>query len=590
MSVRKILLLAFTATFLMVRSAVAQPEARIQFVQTGVDALKADLMYLVELSPTPALKKQWKETLEPLLDSFAEGLEPTKPIRVDVIIGKDIGYEIHFPIQKLDGKAGFVPNIIGFGFNVKKLGPDLYSVTQAGGRGTQSKNAMFMRHVNGYASIGATQAAVPANMANPITDPAKGVQPLIDRNFDVIASLKNSSTAADLAGRRKNFQELRKQIEAGLAFKRNEDKNDFALRKLTLVQNLDEAERFVVETDELVIGWSTHIADKTPGRGRADFSILALPDTDLAKSTEVLASKSSYFANVELSKNGAVSGKLNFAVDPLRVTHLKEFYTVIRPVLELRIDKRDSLKTAAQKKAAKQAAGLLIDIMEEGLSLSTADLFLDLRTAGDNKHTLICGARTANGKKADELLKLLPQVMPEREVKLDIQKIGEDASVHSITVPKHRLPAFQKLFPGETQFYVATSKDAVWGAAGVDALAELEAAMKQVSQPAPETVDPRVLYFKAHAGRLVDLLDIAKPEPQKIDESLSKDEQKRLIQQRKDLEQVHKLALEATADCDAVFTGEMKKVGNKVEGSMDVSECVLKFIGAVTADFAKVFQ
>ena len=589
-SVRNFLLLALTATLLMVRSAVAQPEARFQVVQTGVDPLKADLKYLVELSPSTALKKQWKETLEPLLDSFAEGLDPTKPIRVDVIVGKDIGYEMHFPISKLDKKGGFIPNITGFGFNVKSLGPDLYSVTQAGGKGAAAKNPMFMRYVNGYASIAMTQAAVPANMPHPITDKDKGVQPLIDKGYDVIGSMKNGVAPADLATRRKNFLELRKQLEAGLAFKRNEDKNDFAMRKLALVQNLDEGERFVVETEELTLGWTTTIADKDPGRGRAEFSISAIPGTDLAKSTEILAAKPSYFANVELSKTSVISGKLNFAVDALRVAHLKELYSTVRPVVEARIDKRPTIKEPAQKKAAKQAAGLLIDMLNEGLELGVADLFLDVRSAGDGKHTLICGVRSANGKKADELVKLLPQITVGRDVKLDIQKIGEDVSVHSVAIPKHRQEAFQKVFPGETMLYVATSKNAVWGAAGVNALAELEAAIKQTASAAPETVDPRVAYFSAHAGKLVDLIEIAKPEPQKIDTTLSKDEQKRLEQLEKDLQKIRKLAVDATADCDAVFSGEVKKVGNKVEGSIDVSECVLKFIGSVTADFSKIFQ
>mgnify|MGYP001553735377 FL=1 len=58
MSVRNFLLLSLTATLLMVRSVAAQPEARIQFVQTGIDHLKDDLKHLVELGLTPALWKQ----------------------------------------------------------------------------------------------------------------------------------------------------------------------------------------------------------------------------------------------------------------------------------------------------------------------------------------------------------------------------------------------------------------------------------------------------------------------------------------------------------------------------------------------------
>jgi len=58
----------------------------------------------------------------------------------------------------------------------------------------------------------------------------------------------------------------------------------------------------------------------------------------------------------------------------------------------------------------------------------------------------------------------------------------------------------------------------------------------------------------------------------------------------KDLQKIRKLAVDATSGCDAIFSGEVKRVGNKVQGSIDVSECVLKFIGSVTADFSKIFQ
>lgn len=591
MSVRNSLIWAVTAALLMVRSAAAQPEARFVFVQPGVDPLKADLKYLVELSPTTSLSKQWAVTLEPLLDSFAEGLDHTKPMRVDMVFGKDIAYEVHFPIdprKKLDGNGGFIPNIEGFGYNVKKTGENLYTVTLAGGPAANKKPS-YMRYVNGYVSIAPTQARVPANLGHPITDKATGVQHLLAKGYDVVGSLKNS--AAEIEARRTNFKELRKQLEAGLTARRNEDKNEFALRKLTLTQNLNEAERFVVETEELLVGWTTTTGTKEkPGNGRAEFSLTPLAMTDLAKSSDVLAQKSSYFANVTLSEKGVASGKINFGIDQLRADHLKEFYKTVRPVMEAKIDERPTLKEADQKAAAKEGAGILLDILVDAIQLGSVDLFMDLSPAGDGKHTFLCGGRVMNGKKADDIVKLLPRINTAREVKLDSEKIGDDVSLHVVMVPERRQAAFHKLFPGHNEIFVATSKDAVWGAAGTDAVEKLTAAIKQAAMPAPEKIDPRVLYFTGHAARIVDLLDIVRPEPQPIDEKLSKDEQARLRQQQKDLEKIRKLAADATAKCEALASAEIKKDGNAVVGSIDVSECVLRFVGSVIADFAKDMQ
>ncbi|MBS0203403.1 MAG: hypothetical protein JSS49_10920 [Planctomycetes bacterium] len=589
MSVRNFLFLTLTATLLMVRSAAAQTEARIQLVQTGIADLKSDLEYLVELSPNPALRKAFKATIEPLIDSFAEGVDPSKPIRVDVVIGKDLTYESHFPISVFDNKKmpNFLDNLKGMGYEVIPKGGNLFDFGQAQRRGVPPKILGAMRYANGYASFAPDAARVPANMP----EPTVAIQGLLDKKYDIVGSMKNSGAAADIAARKANFQQLRKQLEAGVSFKRNEDKNEFALRKLSLSQNLNEAERFIVDTDELLFGWSTIAATKeTPGKGRAEFSIAALPGTDLFKSTQVLAAKPSYFANVKLNADSAISGRLNFAIDPLRVGHLKDFYTTVRPIVDSQIDKRATIKDADQKKAAKEAAGILIGMCQDALQLATADLFLDLRPAGGGKHTLVCGVRVANGKKADELVKLLPRVNAGREVKLDLQKIGEHVSLHSVAVPERRLAAFQKLFPGENLIYVATSNDAVWGAAGVNAVAELTTAISQAAEPAPEAVDPRVVFFTAHAGRLVELVDIVRPEPQKIDEKLSKDEQARLKRQEKDLETIRQLAMSATANCDAIFSGEVKKVDDKVVGSMDVSECVLKFVGSAIAEFSKAFN
>ncbi len=593
MSVRKPLFLTLTAALLMVQSALAQSEARIQVVQPGIDQLKSDLKYLVELSPTAALKKQWGTTLEPLIDSFAEGLDPTKPIRVDILVGKNVDYEMHFPVKKLDGRDGFLNNLNGMGFTVKPLaaGGNLYSVTQGNAKKGPARKPSYMRYLNGYGSFAPKEGALPAKLADPITDPQTGVAALLAKGYDVAVSLKNSATPADVAARKANFKELRKELEAGLSARRTEDKSEFALRKLSMEQNLNEAERFVVEIDEFLAGWTTTTgAKEMAGKGRAEFSLTALPNTDLEKSAQALAAKSSHFANVTLHKEPAVSGKINFGLDKLREAHLKEFYKTVRPTLELQIDRRVTFKTAEQKKAVKAASNILIDMLNDTIALGVADLFMDLHSAGNGKHTLVCGARVADGKKADEIVKLLPHVNASRDIKLDMQKIGDDFSVHSVGIPDHRKAAFQKLFPGEQTIYVATSKDTVWGAAGVDALKELEAAIKETAGAAPAAVDPRVVYFTANAARLIEVMDILRPEEQPIDEKLTKDEKARIKQRDKDLERVRKLAVEATAGCDALFSGEIKKDGNKVDGWMDVSECVLKVIGAVTADFAKDMQ
>ena len=234
MSVRNLFLICATA-LLITQPLHAQSEARIKIVAPGVDRLKDDLKYLVELSPTKQLKDQWKKTLDPLLDSFAQGLDPAKPMRIDMVFGKpELAYEMHFPLKQLDGPNGFLENLSGFGYNnkwnKKKPVPVLFELIQ--GKGNKLKTVGFLRDANKYASIAPTQAAVPANLPNPITPELLAY---LAKGYDVAAEMKNDpKDKKGMASRLANFTELRKQLEAGVTFKRDEDKNEFELRKMVL--------------------------------------------------------------------------------------------------------------------------------------------------------------------------------------------------------------------------------------------------------------------------------------------------------------------------------------------------------------------
>ena len=72
---------------------------------------------------------------------------------------------------------------------------------------------------------------------------------------DLAAELKNDPKGIDQ--RRADFKDLRKQFEALIKFRRNEDPNAFELRKLSLIQQLNEVERFVVEAEDLLATWTT---------------------------------------------------------------------------------------------------------------------------------------------------------------------------------------------------------------------------------------------------------------------------------------------------------------------------------------------
>ena len=574
MFVRKLALFFIALTGLAVQTAVAQSEARIRVVIPSVTAVEDDLKWLIELSPTPDLKKQWKNVKENLIEAFTQGVDEKKPLSIDLVFRKDeLSYESRIPISNLLNKNnGFLPSLRGMGYQNKAIGQDFYEVFEKG------KKPFFLRYEKDYAWIASLKESVPANRPLPTAD----LQPLLNLKKDVVAELKND--AAGLAKRRANFQALRTQFEALVRIKRNEDQNVFNLRKLSATQYLNEAERFLVESESLQASWTTN-AVSPDGFGRGEFSLTALPETDLLKSIEQFAVKPSYFANVKLHDSPIAVGRLNFPLDSVRVAHLKDFYKAVRPVVESEIKARPAATYSDEQKAAtQQATTTFLDLLNAGLDLGVVDAFVDAHGVSPGKNSLVCGIRTANGKQADEIVKILPKLKSEWEVKLDVHEHG-GVKIHELTVPKTRLESFQKVFANNTVIYVGTSQDAVWGAAGVDGLAQLKTAIDQVAQPAPEKADPVVVSYQVQFARLVKLVEVIQKELPAV-AGLTKDQQ----QQRKDLEKYRKLAQDAMAGCESLMKGELRRTDNKIEGFIDMNECVLKYIGSVVADGAKQIQ
>jgi hypothetical protein len=581
--VRK-LALFFVCLFGVTAGSVhAQSEARIRVVAHSITQVEDDLKWLIELSPTPELKKQWKTLKGDLLDAFTQGVDENRPISMDLVFRKDeMSYEPRIPISNLtDKKKGFLQNLNGIGFNDQKMvSTGFYEI------GEKKKKPFYLRYDKDYAWIATLKQSVPANPPAATAD----LQPLLDLQKDIIAELKN--TADGLPVRRDNFKELRKQFEALIKLRRNEDPKVFELRKLSLIQQLEEAERFIVESETMQVNWTTSVP-KASGRG--EISVSALPGTDLQKSIEEFGAKPSYFSNVALHANPLVVGKLNFPLDALRTAHVKDFYKAVRPKLEAEIDARPAPATESQKTALKQAMNKFFDMLDAGAALGVVDSFADAHAVAAGKNVLICGIRAADGKVADEIVKLLPQFRSDWKVTPDAMEHA-GVSIHELTVPKTRLDAFQKVFAGESVIYVGTSKDAVWGAAGVDAVTHLKAAIDQAAQPLPEQADPTVVSYRVQVAKLVQLMEIiqesgpvdaaAKP---KDDAAPKTKEQKEEQQRQKEVVKYRKLAQDAMSGCESLMHGELKRFDNKVEGFIEMNECVLKYIGSVVADGVKQY-
>ena len=95
-------------------------------------------------------------------------------------------------------------------------------------------------------------------------------------------------------------------------------------------------------------------------------------------------------------------------------------------------------------------------------------------------------------------------------------------------------------------------------------------------------VDPIVGSFTANATKLIAFVDAMSPEPPETTGPKTT--------AQKDREKIRNLAEQAVAGCEPRFSMELKRNGNVIEATIDVTECALKFVGTMIADYSKVFD
>lgn len=550
----------------------AQDHVRLTIVQPGHDGLDEDLINLVKQALTPALQKQ-SDTLKDVLDEFEVGVDGAKPIIVDLVFTKaGIEYQGAIPyLPPIDNKRqGLFANLSGFGFKISpvKNDPTLYEV-----RDPAQPKPFYLRNLTSpqYAIM----ANDPASIPNTLPNPQVRVASWLGNGRDLVVHLEQTPEGAD--ARKAAMAAAREQLESVLKFNRDESKEDFALRKATATLNLAEMERFLLDAQKFTAVWTT---DVPGGKGHGELELTAFPGSSLANSIELAASKPSAFANIDLKPDAVFYGRMRFPLDAFRKDQLKLYYPTLRPVLKSQIDTRERL-TADGKVAAKQAADLFVDLFEAGLGDDAIDSFIQIETAKEG-HSLIGGIRIADGSKALEIVKLLPTIQNEWKVKLDLVKHG-DVAIHQVTLPERWQDEFKTMFGGEPVFYVGTSKDTVWGAAGEGSLELLKGAIDAAAKPAPEKVDPKFVEAGGQFGPGARLID--KMVTRRHADNPTKD--KKILAQRKERERLIKIAVDSFKDGTDRSTMQLSREGTTIRGAASINPPVFRFLGSAIADFVK---
>ncbi len=505
----------------------------------GVDRLYADLDYIFGLAKEPEQLKSLKETL----DVFFVGIDPKIPAIIQVYVRKGkFNSVLHAPTT--GGAKVFRGNLRALGIKPNQLGGGLHQI-----KGLFNG---FLKEVGNLTIIAEDRAdLVPLKGGNAAFK--KQIDP---QDHDFMASIEND--AAQIEDRASAIEEVRKQVIPGLKPLKNETPGRFALRKLTIDQQLAEVKQAYSEAENIIATGNLDPKAKTLVMLS---QLTALPDTELAKSLDELAKEPSYFAHMPRSATEPLSSAINLKLDELRKKHIKAFLKEARPLMlsELKNAKTFSEKT---KDYVEVSTEIVFDVVEKATEDGLFDSFMNVHKNASGIHTMIGGTKVDGAVVKTGLEKLKEKA----KVEMDAGKIG-DVELHKITLPDD-LTELHEIYGKDLVLILGTSPKAVWYAMGEKAEDKLKEAIEKVAEPAPEA-DHVVAFVHAKALLWFELFDAyrTKHKTGNADD--------------------RKVALEIFKKGADVFELKIEKDGKALKGTLTFQEGMLHWFGKTAAKFVK---
>ncbi|MSR51490.1 MAG: hypothetical protein EXS07_15755 [Gemmataceae bacterium] len=195
--------------------------------------------------------------------------------------------------------------------------------------------------------------------------------------------------------------------------------------------------------------------------------------SELAKTIAGMGAGKSMGAGM-ISKDSVLHMNMNSVIP---ATARKDFIKVFQEGINKSIeDEKDASKKGAMEKMAKALAPTL--------ELGTMDAVMEVRKTSNGKFAFLTAMKIAEGKKIEEVIKLLYKDLPDSEKKklsLDFAKAG-DTNVHKVDILVQ--PADVKNF-GSEPGYLAISNDVILFAGGEKSLPLVNEALSSSAKPSP---------------------------------------------------------------------------------------------------------
>ena len=349
---------------------------------------------------------------------------------------------------------------------------------------------LFAKFSDGYCFVSNTESG----LKDP-SDPKKLIKGEYDIEFDLILSsipenLKTvflSSMEAEARARDSEDSATDSEAEA-------------AGRKLGLEGTLSAFRTLTNDGDRLTLGIDI---DSESRMTSLDVEISSLANTALARALGVYSATTPAFGAV-----APESAPLRLVLSHPTVgmiDQLNEVCDAIRKSAGEEIDRDPKMKDDADKKAARDVANRLLDIIQGTIKSGALHSILVLDEGDNDTVRIIAGTKVSDGKSAgkllDDILKLAEESPELAKVKQDVAKIS-GARVHAIVAEAHDKQA--EMF-GDDPIHFAIHPNSLWFAIGGGNLELLKTALSDSMKAVPKTEPP--ISLRTKPATLVTLLE-----------------------------------------------------------------------------------
>ena len=543
----------------------------------GVNRLKSDLKMLLSL--TNEKDQQQLQNLVDFVDLMAFGLDPDRPISVELLTGMTpLPYVISaayksdpdFAVPGQPAYAQLLDNLES-NFVLQKVGDDW--------REFLPPDQGWLRLVPDIETAimiltAPGDHALLKQILQKMQSPLSVVAALLENDCGAGIQLINTAhTIEDQKKRSASFGELRANRMDALQKRPAESITEFNLRKGAISHQLKELERLVVEGNDLRARAFLNSANKS---ARILFTGDGVPDTSLAQSIELFNKHEDAFASVAKAENSILSFRVNHPFDELRRNNAYEFVELLNNDVEARIVASTRL-SGDQKIAVRELHSGVMTVLTDSLGSGNVNGFIETWLNADDEFVAVGGIAATDASRLDDTLALIARTGTGNKVDIAIEKVG-DVTIHRIQLGKGFLKLLDRFFGEDAAVLIATSSDSVWFATGPDSLEALKKTIGNLQEPADSdvilNVEARLLPWAKHAQKVVD----ATPEPSAVDDKRIRRER------RRDLARA----------VEALGTGEQDDVkfdvsveDGKVSGEVFVNTGLLRFVGKQLAAFSK---